>query len=56
MMLDSVAFEAYNNMKEVGLITDSEQDIVQILLEQEVVTYCNEKYSVAFDVMDLVEE
>ena len=56
MMLDSVAFEAYNNMKEVGLITDSEQEIVQILLDQEVVTYCNAKYSVTFDVMDLVEE
>lgn len=56
MILDSVAFEAYNQMVEVGLIKDTEEELVAILLDQEVVTYCNEKYSVTFDVMDLVEE
>jgi hypothetical protein len=56
MMLDSVSFAAYQEMRDVGLIKDSEQDIVQIVLDQEVVTYCNAKYSVTFDVYDLVEE
>lgn len=56
MMLDSVAFEAYEQMKDVGLIKDSEADIVQIVLDQEIVTYCNAKYSVTFDINDLIEE
>lgn len=56
MQLDSVSFEAYTQMVEVGLIKDSESELVDILLDQEIVTYANEKYSVTFDIMDLVED
>ena len=56
MQLDSVAFAAYEDGVENGTIRDSEEDIVRIVLDQEVVSYCSERGCYTFDYMDLVED
>lgn len=56
MMLDSVSYAAYLEGRGNGTITDTERDLVEIILDQEIVTYANVKYSYTFDIMDLVEE
>ena len=48
---DAVA-EANNN----GLTQDTEQEIIAIVLEQEIVTYCNSKHSLQIDINDVVFE
>jgi len=55
-LLDSEAWFAYVEGYNNGTITDSEQDIVQIILDQDVVSYCSSKASYTFDYNDLVEE
>ena len=56
MQLDSVSYAAYKDGVENGTIKDSEQDIVMIVLDQEVVSYCSEYGSYTFDYLDLIEE
>lgn len=53
--LDSISFEAYNQGVESGVITDTEQEVIAIILEQEVVSYCGKRFQVTFDTMDLIE-
>ena len=55
-ILDSVAYAAYAEGIENGTITDSEQDIIQIILDQDVVSYCSRFASYTFDYNDLLEE
>ena len=56
MMLDSVSYAAYLEGRGNGTITDTERDLVEIILDQQIVTYANTKHSYTFDEMDLVEE
>ena len=42
--------EANNN----GLTQDTEQEIIEIVLEQEIVSYCNSKDSLQIDITDVV--
>jgi len=44
--------EANNN----GLTQDTEQEIIAIVLEQEIVTYCSSKHSLQIDINDVVFE
>ena len=53
MQLDSVSYAAYKDGVENGTIKDSEQEIVRIVQEQEVVSYCSKYGSYTFDYMDL---
>lgn len=53
--LDSVSFEAFKDGVDQGIITDTEQEVVAIILDQEVVSYCGPRFSVTFDTMDLIE-
>ena len=55
LQLDSISFEAYQQGVEAGVITDTEQEVVAIILEQEVVSYCGKHFNVTFDYMDLTE-
>jgi len=54
--LDSVAYAAYAEGIENGTITDSETDLIKIILDQEIVSYCSRFASYTFDYNDLVEE
>jgi deferrochelatase/peroxidase EfeB len=56
MQLDSVSYAAYKDGVENGTIKDSEQEIVRIVQEQEVVSYCSKYGSYTFDYMDLCED
>ena len=56
MMLDSVSYAAYLEGRGNGTITDNERDLVQIIEDQDIVTYATPKYSYTFDYNDLVEE
>ena len=56
MMLDSVSYAAYLEGRGNGTITDTERDLIQIIQDQEIVTYASVKHSYTFDIMDLVEE
>lgn len=55
-MLDSTAHRAF--LEGVGnrTITDSEKELIEIILDQDIVTYATPKYSYTFDYNDLVEE
>jgi deferrochelatase/peroxidase EfeB len=56
MQLDSVSYAAYKDGVENGTIKDSEQEIVRIVQEQEVVSYCSKYGSYTFEYMDLCED
>ena len=56
MQLDSVSYAAYKDGFENGTIRDSEEEVVKIVLDQEVVSYCSEYGSYTFDYMDLCED
>ena len=47
------AFEAYQEMKEKCNITDTEQEIIDIIEAQEIVSYYTSKGSVSFDYSDV---
>ena len=49
------ALEDYNNAVERGIVTDRESEIISIILDQEIVSYCTSKGCVSFDYSDLQE-
>ena len=49
------AYERYLNAKEKGIVTDTEQEIIDIIYEQEIVSYCTSKGCVSFDYNDVQE-
>lgn len=49
------AYETYLNALSKGLTKDTEEEIIQIILEQEIVSYCTSKGCVSFDYNDLQE-
>ena len=49
------AFEAHQYGVERGIVSDSESEIISIILEQEIVSYCTSKGCVSFDYNDLQE-
>ena len=55
-ILDSDAWFAYVEGYNNGTITDSETDLIKIILDQEIVSYCSRFASYTFDYNDLVEE
>lgn len=50
------ATEAHQYALEKGITSDTEQEIIDIVLEQEIVSYCTSKGCVSFDVNDLVQQ
>ena len=56
LILNTKARQAFTRAKKKGIeITDTKKQIVDIVLEQEIVSYCNSKGCVSFDVNDLEE-
>lgn len=53
MRLNKEALELLTKSQAEGLVLDSEQDIIDIVRNQEVVTYCSENGSVTFDIYDV---
>ena len=49
------AFEAYQYGVERGIVSDTESEIINIILRQEIVSYCTSKGCVSFDYNDLQE-
>jgi hypothetical protein len=49
------AIEAYQKNHDTGLINESVTWIIEKVLEQEIVSFCDSSGCVAFDVNDLVE-
>jgi len=47
------ALEAYQEMKDKCNITDSEQEVIAIIEQQEIVSYCTSKGCVSFDYSDV---
>jgi len=56
MRLNKIAQAAIIKANINGLTDDSEQDIIEIVLEQEIVTYNNETDSLQIDINDIVWE
>jgi hypothetical protein len=56
MQLDSVSYAAYIDGRDNGTIRDTEEEIVRIIEEQEIVSYCSERGCYTFDYMDLCED
>ena len=56
MYLSREALEALNKGTKEGTITDNEEQIIDIILEQEIVSYCSSKGSYSFDYTDIIEE
>ena len=56
MQLDSVSYAAYIDGYENGTIRDTEEELVRIIEEQEIVSYCSERGCYTFDYMDLCED
>lgn len=54
MRLNKEALELLIKSQAEGLVLDSEQDIIDIVRNQEVVTYCSENGCVTFDINDVV--
>lgn len=53
--LNEKAMESWNWANERGINVDPVKDIVEILYDQEIVSYCNQNGCVSFDYLDLVE-
>lgn len=53
--LNREALEAYDWAFDLGIVDDTVEEIVQIVLDQEIVSYCSDKGTVSFDVYDLEE-
>lgn len=49
------ALEAYEYGVDQGIVDDTMDEIIQIVLDQEIVSYCSEKGTISFDVYDLEE-
>jgi hypothetical protein len=56
MKLDSISYAAFIDGRDNGTIKDTEQEIVRIVQEQELVSYCSEYGCYTFDYMDLCED
>ena len=56
MQLSRQAYDKLLLARDQGLTNDTEQDIIAIVLEQEIVSYCTEKGCVSFDINDIVTE
>lgn len=56
MRLTNEAREAVEEANENGLTQDTEQEIIEIVLEQEIVSYCNSKHSLQIDIDDVIFE
>ena len=54
-VLEQEAQEAYDWAFDLGIVDDTVDKIVEIVLDQEIVSYCSDKGTVSFDVYDLVE-
>lgn len=55
MQLNDTALEAFENGVADGTIKDTAAEIVEILLAQDVVSYCSENGCYTFDYFDLEE-
>jgi len=53
--LDSVAYQAYLDGVGNDTIKDTEKEVVETILEQDVVSYCSERGCYTFDYDDLTE-
>ena len=53
--LDSTSHAAFTDGVDNGTIRDTEQEVVQIILDQEVVSYCSKYGCYTFDIYDLTE-
>lgn len=53
--LNLEALEAYQKHHASGLVNESVSWIIETVLEQEIVSFCDSSGCVAFDVNDLVE-
>ena len=51
--LNRAALETHQSAIERGIEVDSIEEIIEIVLEQEIVSYCNSNGCVSFDVNDL---
>ena len=56
MELNKQAYIRLESAQEAGICKDSESEIVDIVLEQEIVSYCTSKGCVSFDYDDLMGE
>ena len=56
MRLTNEAREALAKGQEDGTITDTEAQIIETVLKQEVVSYCSSAGTYTFDYMDVVEQ
>jgi len=53
--LNETAIEAWNWAQEKGISVDPVEEIIEVLYDQEIVSYCNQHGCVSFDYLDLVE-
>ena len=53
LQLNRIAFEALIKATEQGIVTDSETEILDILEQQDCVSYSSSKGSITFDINDL---
>jgi hypothetical protein len=53
--LNLEALEAYQKHHDTGLVNESVSWIIETVLEQEIVSFCDSSGYVAFDINDLVE-
>jgi hypothetical protein len=44
---------AYNKAFAAGVVTDTPQEIIEIIMDQEIVSYCTENGSISFDYNDV---
>jgi len=56
MNLTNESLKALDQARVNGICEDTEQEIIDIVLEQEIVSYCTSKGCVSFDVHDVVFE
>ena len=56
MTLNKAAVEAYVWAKEKGILSDTIDEIIDIVLDQEIVSYCSSNGTVSFDIDDIIFE
>lgn len=54
-VLNREAQEAYDRAFDLGVVDDTVDEIIQIVLDQEIVSYCSSEGTFSFDVYDLEE-
>ena len=56
LVFNKTAMEAYEWAVDNGICDDPIEDIIDIVMDQEVVSYCTSKGSVTFDIYDVVSD